>query len=175
MRVDVLFTDRVGIAHEILAVVSRQGLDLTAVEVEPPHLFLDVPALAEPGFARLREHLLAVDDVRSAEPVAMLLRASRQASATSGSLAEAMPVAVTVELAVTATVQTPMVETTPAATRRWEQPRQVRLPRRLSSVRTLVATALVAMQRLATPTRATRPAATALVATLSPAAPLAEM
>ncbi|MCB1915728.1 MAG: sigma 54-interacting transcriptional regulator [Rhodocyclaceae bacterium] len=72
MRVDVLFTDRVGIAHEILAVVSRQGLDLTAVEVEPPHLFLDVPALAEPGFARLREHLLAVDDVRSAEPVAML-------------------------------------------------------------------------------------------------------
>ena len=72
VRIDVHFADRVGIAHEILAVVSRQGLDLTAVEVDPPHLFLDVPALAERGFNRLREDLLAVGDVISAEPVTML-------------------------------------------------------------------------------------------------------
>ena len=77
VRIDVHFADRVGIAHEILAVVSRQGLDLTAVEVDPPHLFLDVPALAERGFNRLREDLLAVGDVISAEPVTMLPGARR--------------------------------------------------------------------------------------------------
>lgn len=38
MRIDVSFEDRVGIAHEVLAAIAARKLNVTAVEVEPPHI-----------------------------------------------------------------------------------------------------------------------------------------
>lgn len=60
MRIDVHFEDRVGIAHEILAVLARRRLNLSAVEVEPPHIYIDIPALAETDLPALQSDLLAV-------------------------------------------------------------------------------------------------------------------
>lgn len=45
MRINIPFTDRVGIAHEILAVLARRGLNVQAVEVDPPHIYIDIPEL----------------------------------------------------------------------------------------------------------------------------------
>ncbi|MCB1958219.1 MAG: sigma 54-interacting transcriptional regulator [Rhodocyclaceae bacterium] len=78
MRIDVHFSDRVGIAQEILAVLSRQGLDLTAVEVDPPHIFIDAPALTQAAFESLRDQVHAIDGVRHATVVAMLPGAQRR-------------------------------------------------------------------------------------------------
>ncbi len=78
MRIVVHFADRVGIAHEILARVAMRALDVSAVEVEPPKLFLDVPALDVAGLALLRGALLEVPDVRSVDAVAMLPGARRR-------------------------------------------------------------------------------------------------
>jgi len=78
MRIDVQFSDRVGIAQEILAVLSRQGLDLTAVEVDPPHVFIDAPALTQAAFESLRELLRAIEGVHRTSVVAMLPGAQRR-------------------------------------------------------------------------------------------------
>jgi transcriptional regulator of aroF, aroG, tyrA and aromatic amino acid transport len=72
MRVDVQFTDRVGIAHEILAVFARRQLNVVAVEVVPPHVFIDAPGLAKAALADLRRELLGVRDVQAVEPIDML-------------------------------------------------------------------------------------------------------
>lgn len=45
MRINIPFTDRVGIAHEILAVLARRRLNVQAVEVDPPHIYIDIPEL----------------------------------------------------------------------------------------------------------------------------------
>ena len=47
MRVNIPFNDRVGIAHEILAVLARRGLNVLAVEVAPPNIYIDIPDLNE--------------------------------------------------------------------------------------------------------------------------------
>ena len=47
MRVNIPFEDRVGIAHEILAVLARQGLNVQAVEVDPPNIYIDIPELKQ--------------------------------------------------------------------------------------------------------------------------------
>ena len=47
MRISIQFKDRVGIAHEILAVLARRGLNVAAVEVDPPHIYIDSPELLE--------------------------------------------------------------------------------------------------------------------------------
>ncbi|MFO1143095.1 MAG: sigma 54-interacting transcriptional regulator [Amaricoccus sp.] len=78
MRIDVAFEDRVGIASEILSVMARRRLDVVAVEVEPPHLFIDVPGLAGPAFAELRGTLAKVEGVRAVQPVEMLPGARRR-------------------------------------------------------------------------------------------------
>jgi len=72
MRIDVVFHDRVGIAHEILAVLAERRLNVTAVEVAPPHVFVDAPDLAEEAWVDLREALLAVAGTRSAARVDIL-------------------------------------------------------------------------------------------------------
>ncbi len=72
MRIDVQFADRVGIAHEILAVLARRRLNVVAVEVSPPHVHIDAPGLPADGLESLRRALLAVPDVRAVEPVDML-------------------------------------------------------------------------------------------------------
>ena len=45
MRIDVQFQDRVGIAQEILALLAGRQFNVCAVEVTPPHIFIDAPAL----------------------------------------------------------------------------------------------------------------------------------
>ncbi|MBC3917742.1 sigma-54-dependent transcriptional regulator [Undibacterium sp. CY18W] len=47
MRINIQFKDRVGIAHEILAVLARRGLNVVAVEVDPPHIYIDSPELLD--------------------------------------------------------------------------------------------------------------------------------
>lgn len=78
MRIVVVFSDRVGIAQEVLAVLAQRSLNVTAVEVEPPHVHVEVPMLDQTGFVTLRHQLLQVSGVRSVEPVAMLPGAQRR-------------------------------------------------------------------------------------------------
>ena len=78
MRIDVFFTDRVGIAHEILASLAQRALNVSAMEVEPPHIYLEAPALDPAGFELLRSELLQVVGVASVEALAMLPGARRR-------------------------------------------------------------------------------------------------
>ena len=63
MRIDVHFSDRVGIAQEILAALAVRALNVTAVEVEPPHVYIEAPELDARDLDRLRSDLLAVSGV----------------------------------------------------------------------------------------------------------------
>ncbi|CAG9186193.1 sigma 54-interacting transcriptional regulator [Cupriavidus pinatubonensis] len=78
MRIDVQFADRVGIAQEVLAKLAERSLNVTAVEVDPPHIFIEAPALDEEGLNQLRDCLLEVAGVLSVSVVAMLPGARRQ-------------------------------------------------------------------------------------------------
>nr|MBL8411189.1 sigma-54-dependent transcriptional regulator [Dechloromonas sp.] len=78
MRIDVFFSDRVGIAQEVLAELARRSLNVTAVEVDPPHIFIEAPAVDQPGLVELRGQLLRVAGVLSVEPVGMLPGAQRR-------------------------------------------------------------------------------------------------
>jgi transcriptional regulator of aroF, aroG, tyrA and aromatic amino acid transport len=78
MRIDVFFADRVGIAHEILATLARRTLDVSAVEVDPPHIYLEAPALSALDMAALRSELIKVDGVQSVAELAMLPGARRR-------------------------------------------------------------------------------------------------
>lgn len=72
MRIDVLFTDRVGIAHEVLAVLARRRLNVVAVEVDPPHIHIDAPELDSRSLGQLDAALRTVDGVRSVTPIDIL-------------------------------------------------------------------------------------------------------
>ena len=78
MRIDVFFADRVGIAHEILATLARRALDVSAVEVDPPHIYLEAPALSAQDMAALRSELFKVDGVQSVAELEMLPGARRR-------------------------------------------------------------------------------------------------
>lgn len=78
MRIDVAIADRVGIAHEILAQLARRALNVSAVEVEPPHVYIEAPALDAAGLSELRGALLAVSGVESVEELTMLPGARRR-------------------------------------------------------------------------------------------------
>ena len=78
MRLDVRFVDRVGIAQEILAVLARRRLNVVAVEVEPPHIFLDAPALAPRELADLEAALHGVEGVEEIGEVDLLPGARRR-------------------------------------------------------------------------------------------------
>lgn len=78
MRIDVFFSDRVGIAQEVLAELARRSLNVTAVEVDPPHIFIEAPALDQGGLDALRDQLMQVSGVRTVEPVGMLPGAQRR-------------------------------------------------------------------------------------------------
>lgn len=69
MRIEILFTDRVGIAHEVLAVLARRSINVTAVEVDPPRIYIEAPTLDESGLRVLREDLIRIADVRSVAAV----------------------------------------------------------------------------------------------------------
>ncbi len=78
MRIAIFFVDRVGIAQEILAALARRALDVTAVEVEPPHIYIEAPELDETGVIKLRKQLKEVGGVRTVEEVGMLPGAQRR-------------------------------------------------------------------------------------------------
>ena len=78
MRIDVLFTDRVGIAQEILGELAKRRLNVTAVEVDPPHTYIESPALGQAGFLELQSRLMQIDGVLAVEPVRMLPGAQRR-------------------------------------------------------------------------------------------------
>ncbi len=78
MRIDVFFADRVGIAHEILAILARRALDVSAVEVDPPHIYLEAPELSVQDLAALRTELLIVQGVQTVDELEMLPGARRR-------------------------------------------------------------------------------------------------
>lgn len=78
MRIDVQFADRVGIAHEILAVLARRKFNVVAVEVDSSDVFIDSPELGEDMLPRLREELLRVPGVKDVVPVDVLPGARRR-------------------------------------------------------------------------------------------------
>ena len=78
MRLQILFTDRVGIAQEILAVLAARLLDVVAVEVDPPHIYLEAPGLSAALYPEVREALMQVHGVRRVTELAMLPGARRR-------------------------------------------------------------------------------------------------
>lgn len=78
MRIDVHFSDRVGIAQEILAALAHRALNVTAVEVEPPHVYIEAPELGAQELERLRADLLAVAGVLAVGELAILPGARRR-------------------------------------------------------------------------------------------------
>ena len=78
MRIDVQFTDRVGIAQEILAALAVRALNVTAVEVEPPHVYIEAPELGARDLDRLRSDLLAVAGVQAVGELEILPGARRR-------------------------------------------------------------------------------------------------
>jgi len=78
MRIDVTIADRVGIAQEVLAKLAGRALNVSAVEVEPPHIYIEAPALDGPGLEALRRELQQVAGVRSVDELAMLPGARRR-------------------------------------------------------------------------------------------------
>ncbi|MGH8807910.1 MAG: ACT domain-containing protein, partial [Noviherbaspirillum sp.] len=63
MRIDVQFADRVGIAHEILAVLARRNLNVVAVEVDSSDVFIDIPESDESMLPALRADFMRVAGV----------------------------------------------------------------------------------------------------------------
>ncbi|RZI41719.1 Fis family transcriptional regulator [Herbaspirillum sp. HC18] len=72
MRIDVQFADRVGIAHEILAVLARRNMNVIAVEVDSSDVFIDIPELTEKLMPPLREDFLRVEGVLDVKVVDVL-------------------------------------------------------------------------------------------------------
>jgi TyrR family helix-turn-helix protein len=72
MRIDVQFTDRVGIAHEILAVLAARKMNVVAVEVDPPHVFIDIPALDARAIPAMRAGFMTVAGVHEVQVVDVL-------------------------------------------------------------------------------------------------------
>lgn len=72
MRIDVQFADRVGIAHEILAVLARRNMNVVAVEVDSSDVFIDIPELNESILPSLREDFMRVAGVRNVKVVDVL-------------------------------------------------------------------------------------------------------
>ena len=78
MRIDVQFADRVGIAHEILAVLARRNINVVAVEVDSSDVFIDIPELDESMLPPLRDDFMQVAGVRDVVPVDVLPGARRR-------------------------------------------------------------------------------------------------
>ncbi len=72
MRIEVIFADRVGIAHEILAVLAVRRLNVVGVEVDPPHIHIDAPGLDPATLPALGDALRTIEGVRSVSAIDML-------------------------------------------------------------------------------------------------------
>ncbi|HYD63462.1 MAG TPA: sigma-54-dependent transcriptional regulator [Noviherbaspirillum sp.] len=78
MRIDVQFADRVGIAHEILAVLARRNMNVVAVEVDSSDVFIDIPELTENLLPSLRADFMRIAGVLDVKVVNVLPGARRR-------------------------------------------------------------------------------------------------
>lgn len=76
MRIEITFSDRVGIASEILTVLARHRLDAVNVEVDPPFIYIDTPDLTdlEPVLPELER----VEGLKTVRPVDIMPGARRR-------------------------------------------------------------------------------------------------
>ncbi|RJF97738.1 sigma 54-interacting transcriptional regulator [Noviherbaspirillum saxi] len=72
MRINVQFADRVGIAHEILAVLARRNLNVVAVEVDSSDVFIDIPQLKPDLLPPLQEDVMCVAGVYAVNVIDVL-------------------------------------------------------------------------------------------------------
>lgn len=72
MRIHVTFVDRVGITQEVLALLGARNLNLDAVEMIPPHVYIDAPTMSQGVLDELHYALLGVNGVNAVELVDIL-------------------------------------------------------------------------------------------------------
>ncbi|MCU1716412.1 sigma-54-dependent transcriptional regulator [Pseudomonas sp. 5P_3.1_Bac2] len=72
MRIHVSFIDRVGITQEVLALLGGRNLNLDAVEMVPPNVYIDAPTLSPSVLEELREALFSVRGVQNVTIVDIL-------------------------------------------------------------------------------------------------------
>ena len=72
MRIHVTFIDRVGITQEVLALLGGRNLNLDAVEMVPPNVYIDAPTLSPAVLDELREALFNVHGVQAVSIVDIL-------------------------------------------------------------------------------------------------------
>lgn len=72
MRIHVTFNDRVGITQEVLSLLGARNLNLDAVEMIPPNVYIDAPELSQAVLDELNYALLRVEGVKGVELVDML-------------------------------------------------------------------------------------------------------
>src|SRR3990167_3574098 len=72
MRIHVSFIDRVGITQEVLALLGGRNLNLDAVEMVPPNVYIDAPTLSAAVLDELREALFKVRGVQAVTIVDIL-------------------------------------------------------------------------------------------------------
>ncbi|PTQ73636.1 sigma-54-dependent transcriptional regulator [Pseudomonas sp. GV071] len=72
MRIHVSFIDRVGITQEVLALLGGRNLNLDAVEMIPPNVYIDAPTLSPQVLEELRDALLQIKGVQSMHVVDIL-------------------------------------------------------------------------------------------------------
>jgi transcriptional regulator of aroF, aroG, tyrA and aromatic amino acid transport len=72
MRIHVTFIDRVGITQEVLALLGGRNLNLDAVEMVPPNVYIDAPTLSPAVLDELRGALFKVRGVQAVTIVDIL-------------------------------------------------------------------------------------------------------
>ena len=72
MRIHVSFIDRVGITQEVLALLGGRNLNLDAVEMVPPNVYIDAPTLSPDVLEELRDALFKVRGVQAVTVVDIL-------------------------------------------------------------------------------------------------------
>ena len=72
MRIHVTFKDRVGITQEILVLLGARNLNLDAVEMSPPNVYIDAPTLSQKVLDELHHALLGVTGVQAVDLVDIL-------------------------------------------------------------------------------------------------------
>jgi transcriptional regulator of aroF, aroG, tyrA and aromatic amino acid transport len=78
MRINITFEDRIGIAQEILQALSRRSFNVTASEVDPPNIYVEVPELSSAGLTLLTQELQLVRGVQLVREVSILPGAQRR-------------------------------------------------------------------------------------------------
>jgi TyrR family helix-turn-helix protein len=72
MRIHVTFIDRVGITQEVLAILGGRNLNLDAVEMVPPNVYIDAPTLSHQMLEELKDALFRVRGVEAITVVDIL-------------------------------------------------------------------------------------------------------